>query len=1010
MRSTIVFVLVVAAAAWAQPYEFDIPLPDSLGGIGCPWFATYAPAVGRVYICGPGLGGVIAIDDATSQKVRRIPTTYGGGLFYYPSNNRVYIDNNAVTVVDCSTNMVVDTIALGYQGGAIGALNPVTGKLYSISSGQPIVVLDCNGDSVLRTIPAPGSLEGLAVSTISNKVYAVDHNNARLVVVDGSADTICGYVAVNGLIGRLCYNPAMDRLYVTGGNRGMSVVDCSTDRVVDTVALRREFEMAWCPSGNKLYCPVREVDSVYVVDCGDNSIVERLSTPDDPRYPTYDSTTNTMYVSCNASNKVAIVDCNTDSVAAVASVASGPAWGCSSLDGGRMYITGARGHAVSVFDCASRSVTATLATGEGIGRALYAGGEGKLYCFETDSAELAVCDTQTRQAVSRLAIGSGIDNFVYDRSRAKLFCGGDSGLAVVNTVSDSVLMTRRGFGARAICLDQAGGRVFFSPSRSSGSKVRVLDAATNELADSATIFAPGLICFDPLTNRLWCQTTGAIAVFECDSGLRQIGSTPRMESPTWNPWDGLVYGLDTLGIWGYDPVTLDKIAGASYRMVAPWNNMAFNAAGDRCYFYDGSGSTGQWPLTLDCRSRHINSGPPVIGYPTDLDFAAAGRRVWAMSAGYTAAYGESLENGHDCHSVDATIRPVTCDAVLGRTFMSDINYSRVVVFRDTMQDSLDVACTRVVGPRLRPDTGAPVSFRTVLVNCGSAEKTCNVKLRVTPTDNPRSQWLASYFEDSTSVFLGGCGWSAVAFDTWRPTTRGLYAVEAIAAWPGDEVRSNDTARCLLRVGTLCIDVSPRRIVAPTGTVDSGTSVIPKSWIVNRGAVAVSCQAQMSIGAQYEDEKPTGVIAPGDSHLVSFASWSASELGVLSVRCSTMLADDSVPQNDLLRGTVTVQRTGGVEETVAIPATFFIAEWTPNPVRSAARLSYGLSRAAEVRLSIYSVDGRQTRVLVDGARPAGYYWAYWDSRDDAGRICVPGVYFCRAEVGPLQKSHKLTVTY
>jgi hypothetical protein len=122
----------------------------------------------------------------------------------------------------------------------------------------------------------------------------------------------------------------------------------------------------------------------------------------------------------------------------------------------------------------------------------------------------------------------------------------------------------------------------------------------------------------------------------------------------------------------------------------------------------------------------------------------------------------------------------------------------------------------------------------------------------------------------------------------------------------------------------------------------------------------------------------------------------------------MLDNDSVPQNDLLLGTVQVQQPGGIEAIDSIPASFFAADWIPNPVRSAASLRYGLPSAADVRLTIFSVDGRQIRVLVNGLKPAGYHCAMWDGRDDIRRSCAPGVYFCRADVGPLRRSYKLTV--
>jgi len=462
------------------------------------------------------------------------------------------------------------------------------------------------------------------------------------------------------------------------------------------------------------------------------------------------------------------------------------------------------------------------------------------------------------------------------------------------------------------------------------------------------------------------------------------------------------------GIWGYDPVALVRVWGASHHMSYPWNNMAFNAAGDRFYFYQGNGSVGQGLRTFDCRYGRIGVGTPVV-YPLTIDFASAGRRVWAVCVGSPTAFGESLEYSRLCEAVGATISPITCDAVLDRTFVSDVNSSRVVVFRDTLRDSLDIACTRVVGPLQRPDTGGAVVFRTALVNCGSLEKTSTVRLRVYPADRLGLDRYPDSFQDSAAVLLDGCGYSAVAFDTWRPTARGRYTVEATAAWSGDVNPSNDTAHCFFVVGTPFIDVRPLRILSPTGVVDSGTAVVPKSRILNRGTVAVSCQVQMAIGTQYRDVQSTNAIAPGDSQLVSFASWTATELGNLSVRCSTMLADDSLPQNDLLRSTVQVQRPGGVEAIDSMPTSFFVTDWSPNPTRTAASLRYGLPRAAEVRVSIFSVDGRQVRTLVNGLEPAGYRCVRWDGRDAAGCACAPAVYFCRADVGPLRKSHKLTVT-
>jgi len=48
------------------------------------------------------------------------------------------------------------------------------------------------------------------------------------------------------------------------------------------------------------------------------------------------------------------------------------------------------------------------------------------------------------------------------------------------------------------------------------------------------------------------------------------------------------------------------------------------------------------------------------------------------------------------------------------------------------------------------------------------------------------------------------------------------------------------------------DVGVQRIVAPTGTVDSGATVVPRSWVANYGEDAASFPVTMSIGTGYSD--------------------------------------------------------------------------------------------------------------------------------------------------------------
>jgi len=115
------------------------------------------------------------------------------------------------------------------------------------------------------------------------------------------------------------------------------------------------------------------------------------------------------------------------------------------------------------------------------------------------------------------------------------------------------------------------------------------------------------------------------------------------------------------------------------------------------------------------------------------------------------------------------------------------------------------------------------------------------------------------------------------------------------------------------------DVGVQRIVAPTGTVDSGATVVPRSWVANYGEDAASFPVTMSIGTGYSDTKPVTDLAPGDSALIMFSAWTVTQRGIQTVRCSTDLTGDENPANDTLSGTFTVRVTNVGVAAIVAPA-------------------------------------------------------------------------------------------
>ena len=104
---------------------------------------------------------------------------------------------------------------------------------------------------------------------------------------------------------------------------------------------------------------------------------------------------------------------------------------------------------------------------------------------------------------------------------------------------------------------------------------------------------------------------------------------------------------------------------------------------------------------------------------------------------------------------------------------------------------------------------------------------------------------------------------------------------------------------------IIFDVGVTQIIAPTGTLDSGTVVTPKARVKNFGNVTASFPVTFKISGFYNDIQFAN-LNPGESTLVNFNNWTATQVGTHATKCSTALAGDVGPGNNVLIGSVTVR--------------------------------------------------------------------------------------------------------
>ncbi len=84
------------------------------------------------------------------------------------------------------------------------------------------------------------------------------------------------------------------------------------------------------------------------------------------------------------------------------------------------------------------------------------------------------------------------------------------------------------------------------------------------------------------------------------------------------------------------------------------------------------------------------------------------------------------------------------------------------------------------------------------------------------------------------------------------------------------------------------------------------------------------------------------------------------------------------------------------ESEVIPTQFELYQNFPNPFNSTTIINFDLPEAANIKLSIFDIKGREIRQLISGQKDAGMNSIPWDGCDNNSRPVAAGLYFCYLE--------------
>lgn len=164
--------------------------------------------------------------------------------------DKLYIvaDNSmGIYVIDGKTDTIVKRIELSAWGVSI-ALNPVTNKIYVFGYGEILYVIDGFTDEIedtldvgqyIRTTWSPYESHlitpEIVVNPNTNVIYTLHHLSDLILAINGTTNEIIGNTTAVERPYAMLFNPAVDKLYISGNAGPLTILDASSLQTITTI-------------------------------------------------------------------------------------------------------------------------------------------------------------------------------------------------------------------------------------------------------------------------------------------------------------------------------------------------------------------------------------------------------------------------------------------------------------------------------------------------------------------------------------------------------------------------------------------------------------------------------------------------------------------------------------------------------------------------------------------------------------------------------------------------------
>jgi YVTN family beta-propeller protein len=320
----------------------------------------YSTTSNRLYCLDPGNHALYVIDGDSNRVLKELDTRgthYGSDtLIWNPVSNKVHINNTGggtVLILDCASDSITATVETGYWPRALCCSDD--GKVYVGHDSGGVAVIDGSGDTVRAVVPVGDNAWSLCYDRADNKVYVGKRYGDPMSVIDADGDSVVASIPVPASYGAtVCWNRNHDKVYVCGTYPDtLAVIDCTGDTVLKNIHVTNGLDWMYSDSvcdkvygvdlwdarlriiqastdtwyrnlsvgyvtalldngkqgpANRLYCTDRDSGRVTVVrGYKTDSILCRISVGNEPSALAWNPTYSRMYVSNSGSSSISVI-------------------------------------------------------------------------------------------------------------------------------------------------------------------------------------------------------------------------------------------------------------------------------------------------------------------------------------------------------------------------------------------------------------------------------------------------------------------------------------------------------------------------------------------------------------------------------------------------------------------------------------------------------------------------------------------------------------------------------